>query len=57
MDYYHPMGMNYNCESSSLGYGWYRMEGDYRPAMTPVGEGQCGSSEPIWMKGIGKDVL
>ena len=44
----------YGCESYSYSDGWYRFEGDYQPAMTPVGNGQCGTSEPIWMKGLFK---
>ena len=48
MDYYKYWGGS-NCDYYSK--GWYRFDGDYEPAMSPVGYGQCGSSEPIWMKG------
>ena len=49
-DYYDPHSTS-EC-MYSYSEGWFRMEGDYNLASSPVVPGQCGSSQPVWMKGM-----
>ncbi|VDI28062.1 Hypothetical predicted protein [Mytilus galloprovincialis] len=50
-NYNGSMHISNECESSSLYRGWYRFDGNYSLATSPVLAGQCGTYNPIWING------
>ena len=40
------------CESSQLTEGWYRYDNIQYMTTNPPQAGQCGSWNPIWLRGI-----
>lgn len=54
-DYYNDSISNeFECESPVWNNGWYRFDGSYTFATSPVFAGQCGSYNPIWINGKNK---